>query len=566
MAGVALPLRSRAWRGLTLALALSVTPFVPAAAIEVPKEPTATKPADPNAQPPPTTPAPTPPSTPPEAPTRTPPATKQPPAQPPAETPPSGTPDAGKPPAKSPEAPKDAPKTPATKPDGSPAEGPVPAAATPAAADRGSVYKQFRDDFVAGRFADALPRAEQVVSMTEARFGPESAELITPLVNVGTTQMRLNNFYAAETAYRRALRIAESREGGYSRTVIAPLHGLGLAQHAGGQFDNASQSLRRAVDVSRKIDGLFNIQQLPLVEALVESYIALDKTADVDREQQYALRLSETAYGKDDPRMLPVLERNAGWCESTGRYRMARQAHARSLEILGRTAGKRDPAVVTPLRGIARTYKLEFLYGTAEQDPANASFNPQLAGNLGGMPQTVDTRTARLDGDGEAALRLALSVLEERPDQVALRGETLLDLGDWYQLGGKTYDATRVYKDAWAALSAPGGPGTAAMSEPSQLYYKPPSSAAKRADKDDDEQIENYVEVEFTVTPEGRVVDTRTVATDGNDAQDKSVQIALRRARYRPRFVEGSPVATKAVRHRQVLYTVIPTTNRSAGS
>ena len=199
-------------------------------------------------------------------------------------------------------------------------------------------------------------------------------------------------------------------------------------------------------------------------------------------------------------------------------------------------------------------------------DLLSASFNPQLAGNLGGMPQTVDTRTARLDGDGEAALRLALSVLEERPDQVALRGETLLDLGDWYQLGGKTYDATRVYKDAWAALSAPGGAGTAAMSEPSQLYYKPPSSAAKRADKDDDEQIENFVEVEFTVTPEGRVVDTKTVATDGNDAQDKSVQIALRRARYRPRFVDGIPVATKAVRHRQVLYTVIPTTNRSAGS
>lgn len=549
MAGVALPFRGAcAVRGLTLALALCATPFVPADAIEVPKEPAASKPTDPSTQPPPeTTPPETPPSQPPKAPDSKPPA--EPPATPPEQTPP---------PAKTPEVQKPADTTPG----GSPAAEPV-----PAAGDRLGVYKQFRDDFTAGRFADALPRAEQVVTLTEARFGVDSVELITPLVNVGTTHMRLNNFYAAETSYRRALRIAESKAGGYSQEVIEPLHGLGLAQFAGGQFDNAAQSLRRAVDVSRKIDGLFNIQQLPLVEALIDAYVSLEKTADVDREQQYAMRLSETAYGKDDPRMLPVLERNANWCETTGRYRMARQAHARRLEILGRTAGKRDPAVVMPLRGIARTYKLEYLYGTAELDPTRSGeFSPALSGSLGGMPQAPETRSARLDPDGEAALRLALSVLAERPDQVGLRGETLLDLGDWNQLSNKTSEATRIYKDAWAALAAPGGPGTAAMSEPTQLYYRPPSTASKRADKDDDEQVENFVEVEFTVTQEGRVTDIKTVATDGNETQDRSVQIAVRRARYRPRFVDGNPVATKAVRHREVLYTVIPTTNRSAGS
>ena len=102
------------------------------------------------------------------------------------------------------------------------------------------------------------------------------------------------------------------------------------------------------------------------------------------------------------------------------------------------------------------------------------------------------------------------------------------------------------------------------MSEPAPLYYKPPSSAAKRPDRDDDEHLEHFVEVEFTVTAEGRVTDTKTVATDANESMDKSVQIALRRARYRPRFENGAPVATKGVRHRQVLYSIVQTTNNRA--
>ena len=432
-------------------------------------------------------------------------------------------------------------------------------------ADRSAAYQQFRDHFNARRFAEALPAAEQVVTLTEQQFGTERAELIKPLLNVGTTQMRLNNLYGAETAYRRALRIAEAREGGFSRGVIEPLHGLGLAYHAGGQYHNAAETLRRAVDVSRKLDGLFNIQQLPLVESLVESYVALEQTADVDREQQYAMRLSENAYGKDDPRMLPVLARNAQWCESTRRYRMARQSHARALEILGRTAGKRDPSVVAPLRGIAHTYVQEFLYGTADaEETRQFSSASSVSGTIGGMPQPTDYRPSRLDADGEQALKLALSVLAEHPELTGIRGETLLDLGDWYALAGKPADASRTYRDAWATFTGPNGPGTAAMDQPLQLYYRPPSSASRRTDKDEDEMEEHYVEVAFTVNPDGRVIDTKTVASDGTDTQEKSVQIALRRARYRPRFVDGKAVVTTGVRYRQTLYTVSPTKDPSA--
>lgn len=425
------------------------------------------------------------------------------------------------------------------------------------ASERGTAYQQFRDHFEARRFAEALPPAEQVVALTEQQFGADSRELVKPLLNLATTQKRLKNLPASEAAYRRALRIVEQSEGGFSHGVIEPLHGLGTTYFEGGQYGNAAESLRRAVDVSRKLDGLFNVQQLPLVEALIDTYVALDQVADVDREQQYALRLSENAYGRNDPRMLPVLARTADWSETTGRHRMARQAHARRLEIVGRTAGKRDPGVVAPLRGIARSYVNEYLYGSQEAEQNGREYNPALAGTIGGMQATGTdpARAVRLDPDGEDALKLALAVLEDRPDQLALRAETLLDLGDWYQLGGDNQDAKRTYRDAWAAFSAPGGPGTALMSTPAQLYYKAPSSSVRRPDQE--QAQERFVEVLFTVTPEGRVTDTRVSATDASEAQERSVTTALRRARYRPRFVDGNPVATTDVRHRQVMYASV---------
>src|SRR6185312_10449025 len=127
-------------------------------------------------------------------------------------------------------------------------------------------------------------------------------------------------------------------------------------------------------------------QQMELVNPLIESYIALNQLEDAEREQQYALRLAETVYGKDDLRMLPTLEHVANWCEVTGRYRMSRQAHARALDIVGRKAGKRDLRVVNPLRGIARTYRLEYLYGTLEDDPSAKGVSSSISGGGGVGP------------------------------------------------------------------------------------------------------------------------------------------------------------------------------------
>ena len=119
---------------------------------------------------------------------------------------------------------------------------------------------------------------------------------------------------------------------------------------------DASVALKRAIDLSRNLDGLFNVEQLQILDPLISSYIALDLTTDAEKEQQYALRVAETSYGKSDARMLKPLDRYGRWLEQLHRYTTARLLYARALTIAEQTGGRGTVLAVEPLQGIARTY------------------------------------------------------------------------------------------------------------------------------------------------------------------------------------------------------------------
>src|SRR5688572_18997183 len=80
--------------------------------------------------------------------------------------------------------------------------------------ERTDAYRSFREHFDARRYSEALTPAQQVVELSQKEFGPEQMELVIPLVNLGTTQLRLTEYLDAENTFKRALKIVESREGG----------------------------------------------------------------------------------------------------------------------------------------------------------------------------------------------------------------------------------------------------------------------------------------------------------------------------------------------------------------
>jgi tetratricopeptide (TPR) repeat protein len=410
-------------------------------------------------------------------------------------------------------------------------------------ADRSQVYQSFRTQFDARHYQEALPIAERLVSLTEEQYGADNRALVNPLTNLGTTQYRLHDYPAAEKSYLRGVEILEATAGNADRQLLRPLHGLGATYLAAGQYQDGSIALKRAIDLSRNLDGLFNVEQLEILEPLIACYVALEATAEAEKEHQYALRVAENAFGRTDGRMLGPLDRYARWLERIGRYTTARLLYARALSIAEKTMGRGSVATVSPLQGIARSYRLEFLNGPEEENQENTE--PFGNGTLADSSNVL-----RLNPDGERALRMALQTLDRsEPVDHKRRGETLVELGDWFTSGGAFTKGVEQYREAWKELSLAGS--TAILEAPRLIAYRPPASSVTRSSLNEDNSKEHLVELKLTVTPEGRTADIVPGDSDAPESMQKSVQTAARKARYSPRFENGEPVATPGVTLRE---------------
>ena len=191
-------------------------------------------------------------------------------------------------------------------------------------ADRVQVYHDFRTAFDARQYEAALPLAEKLVSMTEEQYGSADRALVNPLSNLATTQYRLHGYKTAEEIFLRTVKIVEDSGGGADRALLRPLHGLGATYFATHQYEDAALMLKRALDLSRNLDGLFNLEQISILDPLIDSLVALDRNDDVERAFDYSVRVAEAAYGKSDLHVVQPLDRSARWQEKMGRYPTAR--------------------------------------------------------------------------------------------------------------------------------------------------------------------------------------------------------------------------------------------------
>jgi hypothetical protein len=411
-------------------------------------------------------------------------------------------------------------------------------------ADRIAVYHEFRAAFDGHRYQEALPLATKLIELTQEQYGANDRALINPLANLGTTQYRLHDYKDAEDTYLRSVKIATDTGSNADRMLLRPLHGLGATYYATQQYEDASSALQRALDLSRNLDGLLNPGQLAILDPLIGALVSLERHSEADREFQYAVRVAESAWGTSDWRVIRPVDHYAQWLERVGRYAAARAAYAHELKVAEVAGGRAARLVIDPLRGIARTYRLEAVNGTEEEVTQYADpLYPQPSAGL----LMTDHNNHALNPDGEKALTIALQTLERiQPADHQKRGLTLMELGDWYLCGEQEQKSLTEYRAAWKELQQAGS--TAVFDAPRQLAYRAPSSSASRSPLAERENtVTHSVEATFTVTRDGRIAGITTNTSDATTAQQKIVQSAVKRSRYAPRLVNGEPVDTPGV-------------------
>jgi tetratricopeptide (TPR) repeat protein len=405
-------------------------------------------------------------------------------------------------------------------------------------ADRIAVYKEFRVQYDAKKYAEAQPLAERLVELTEAQYGSEELPLTNPLTNLATVQYKLGQYSAAIENYQRTLRILQAKSTIADKQQIRPLHGLGVSFMGANDPESAVVALKRAADLSRNTDGLFNINQIEFIDALIDAYEASGRYAEAEKESLYAMRVEEAAYGRSSIKLLNRLDKLALWYEAARRYTSERGVYERALGILARSAPENDLRRVPPLRGIARSFRLEASYG-AEGADTGATFN---AGNSAAPVFSDATQQRR----GESSLNTALSIIDaNQPVNEQLRGLVLIDLGDWFLVSNATRRAYESYADAWKALASVGN--TRILESPRILMYRPSISSVDRSQLDPAEAVIKTVTLQFKVDRDGRIDEVTSPTTDVPENIVRNSAASMKRSRYAPRIENGVAVPTDNV-------------------
>ncbi len=433
-------------------------------------------------------------------------------------------------------------------------------------ARRERAYRQFLKLYDDGNYEQSIFFANEVVNLTRDIFGNRAIELANPEMNLAGAYRSSGDTQSAQATYSAAIEIIEDNDGFLSAELINPLIGLGATYNDAGQHDLALRAYRRALHVNHVNAGFYNFEQIPVRDGLTESYLGLEELERADFEQTVQVSFYEHEYGQNNPVNLPAMYKLADWYHHTGQFKNEQSIYTNTLRMIKRSGGKTDPLLVETYRRYAALYRRQELARSGgETDPllvdtyrryAALSRRQELT-RSGGETDPLLVDTYRRQELAEEAIRMqkkAIEINEAQPEpNITLRGDLLVELGDWYSTFGYSRHAVQSYSEAWQTFAA----DPELYGERLEAYFSRPQSVFRRAiptiyprssrnlDPASNPNIfgDGIVMARYTVTDRGRVEDVEIIESDPPDLLDDKVASALRHWYFRPEFQDGLPVS-----------------------
>jgi len=411
------------------------------------------------------------------------------------------------------------------------------------------------------------------VSAARASADADPLAVEEALTALGNAYLEANQYASAEAAYAEAVRSAEEHGGRETQRVLAPLTGLGTTRAKAGHHHDAVPLLERAVAITRAQLGMFDLRQQDALKTLAGSLTALGRQVEAQDAMVYRVRVAEKTYGEGNPRVIPSLCDFGNWFVDIGKTAEARMTFQVALNIVGTSDALNAPIIVEPLRGIARAHMLRPSYPDDWRRPRHPAIGCNgltrgiVAVDCGTPSRGTDGRLVveprSLNPEGEHALQRALRILDSDPDSPAqTRIETLIQMGDWYQIKEAPREALPYYQRAWQLIRAtpklPESTATA-LNVPLRVYYPTPQIVANVPTQVAAVDTQSHsVQLEFSVAADGSVRDARIVEQDTRDLYARDILKAVRESLFRPKFVDGQPVAATGITYREVFWTGKP--------
>ena len=325
----------------------------------------------------------------------------------------------------------------------------------------------------------------------------------------------------------------------FDPVMVRALVVRGIAALSVEDYNESREALRRAQHILHREEGVFTLNQLPLVDYLALTNLRAGEPFSADREQLFSVTIVKKEFGDRSESIIPRLirvgnyfaQRAMGIPISTDTdslnqrawmLKTSRQMHLDTIEIFEELYGTDSPKLIAPLRRLAKA---------------------KLIASMGRKSAESDLRRA-----------LELSSKNEEVDKAEVYAVNV-DLGDFYAVTKNEKSAAQ-YLLSWKLMQEEdAGKQLAKSYFGSPVRLHPPKISHFSLDRLPDSAepgSELFVDLEFGINEAGRVFNAKITDKNIPNDQARAVRQREKNTIYRPRIEEGVFVPVDANQLRQL--------------
>ena len=387
----------------------------------------------------------------------------------------------------------------------------------------------------------------------------------SPQVEAATAYQFLNSQITQSEAREAAAAVEqiildiEANKGRYATELIEPLRILGKAQLAIEDYMQAIETFDRAIHLTRINYGLFDANQVALVYQQANAYAAMNDYRNAQQREEYAFQILANESTRTD--ILAGLLRLGDFYLESYNFLPARTRYRQGYELLQENALGTSTKAIPFLEGTAKSYRMERFPPYYSQDDRSRAFL-QKPDNTRTLNDGTEYITLNNFPEGERALQKVIKIRQsapsfsdENPDPEVLQQDqalvnaALLELGDWHLLFGSQKKANTLYKEVHRQQLEYPAELKIDFTSPTLLYIPKPTSLRPPPAEDRLPAETGSITLEFSVYPNGRIRGLKTIAFDPDKAIEFPARRSMRRAVYRPAYVESEAIITPEHRY-----------------
>ncbi len=428
---------------------------------------------------------------------------------------------------------------------------------------------------LAQRHPDALALARMGIERAGDPENPFGPALIRPIANLASIQALTGNEAEALGNYRRATDLIERDGGIFDARLVEVINGWGRTLQNAGNHDEAINLFFRSQHISHRDDGVYSPDQAAALELMTVSHLAGRDLDSANKAQELLNNVDIHRYGRNSVLAVPSMVRLARFKASVRMLDDAKNLYFAAIHVTENSLGENDIALIDLLLGVASVRQFEQQVREVRQRRMNEAATLSATGFYDPRidPAFVSRQTAnrqigpdRVQGattnQALEALMRALRIVDMHEDTVtaAERMRVHIRLGDLYLKIGKTNLGIETYQKALEIIEAETNSLELAdlfFGRPKRLRYikpRPRINAAGRYTKYDG----TFAEASFVVMSNGHVDNVEVTQSTAPASMLTQFRKEVRRSIYRPRFIDGKPVATPELFREEFSDTVSP--------